>query len=167
MDRFAQSTRFGADCLPVERAVDSPWIDKLVAHFVRLGESPEGAFRLVESSDAVVSTLRQAVDHGHWEAALDLVRVAEPAFALGARWGAWASTLDMGLLAARALGDTRVEARLLHEKGVRAMALAHFDEADEALSQALASRTALGSEDEIGCTRSQLAQLRALTRAAG
>lgn len=72
----------------------------------------------------------------------------------------------MGLQAARALGDREGQAWVLHEQGVRAVALGHFDEADELLSQALAVRTELGAWDEAGWTRSQLEQLAARRGAA-
>lgn len=145
----------------------SPWNDRLIAHFTRLGTSPSGAERLVESSDAVLASLRQAIKNGRWAPALELIRVAEPAFMLAGRWGAWASILKMGLTAARNLGDRRAEGWVLHEQGVRAMALGHFDEAYERLTQALVIRLDAGAAEDVERTRSQLVGLMAQRAAAG
>ena len=141
--------------------------DRLVHHFIRLGAAPDGAERLVESSEAVLNTLRLALEHGRFRPALDLVRVVEPAFLLAGRWGAWASSLEIGLVAARRLGDARAEGWVLHEQGVRAMAVGSFTEAGDLLSRALAIRVADGEPAEAEMTRSQLDRLRALGGAAG
>ena len=126
-----------------------------------------GGERLVESSDAVLTTLRQAVEGGHWPGALELARVAEPAFEMGAHRGAWASALEMGLVAARAVGDRSAEGWALHEQGVRAIAIGSFDEAGELLSRALAIRTDVDDEEAAQQTRSQLARLTAITATTG
>lgn len=165
----AGPARFGARTAtpPAQGASANAFIERLVAHFVGLGRGPGGAERLVESSDAVLTTLRKAADSAQWQPVLDLVRVAEPAFKHGARWGAWASTLDLGLQAARLLGERTAEAWVLHEQGVRFMALGDHDQAEKLLSQALAIRTELCADDEAERTRFQLAQVTLLKTAAG
>ena len=78
-----------------------------------------------------------------------------------------ASALEMGLVAARAVGDRSAEGWALHEQGVRAIAIGSFDEAGELLSRALAIRTDVDDEEAAQQTRSQLARLTAITATTG
>ncbi len=138
----------------------SPWLDRLVEHFVRTGSGPDGACRLAQSKDAVLSTARQLADAGRWADVLRLARVAEPAFATNAWWGAWKSTLCLALDAARHLGDKKVEGWALHQLGVRSLGLEDESAARDLLGAALEVREAAGEREAAEVTRSQLDVLR-------
>ena len=138
----------------------SPWLDRLVDHFVRTGSGPDGACRLAQSKDAVLSTARQLAEAGRWADVLRLVRVAEPAFAANAWWGAWKSALCLALDAARNLGDAKVEGWALHQLGVRSLGLQDESSARDLLGAALEVREAAGEEEAAELTRSQLDLLR-------
>ena len=141
-------------------ATPSPWLDRLVEHFLSTGSGPDGACRLAENKDAVLSTARQLAAAGRWVDVLRLVRVAEPAFAFNARWGAWKSALCLALEAARQLGDQTVEGWALHQLGVRSLGLQDEDEARDLLGAALEVRQAAGEDEAAEVTRSQLALVR-------
>lgn len=138
----------------------SPWLDRLTDHFVRTGAGPDGACRLAQSKDAVLSTARQLADAGRWADVLRLVRVAEPAFAANAWWGAWKSALYLALDAARNLGDKKVEGWALHQLGVRSLGLQDESAARELLGEALEVREAAGEREAAEVTRSQLDLIR-------
>jgi hypothetical protein len=135
------------------------WNDRLLVHFLRLADRPDGAQRLLASADAVRSTIEQAAANGRYAEAVELARVAEPAFLSGARWGAWASVLGSALDAARAAGDRSAEGWALHQLGVRAKALGQPDKARELLADALAVRDEAGDAEAAAVTRSQLAEI--------
>jgi hypothetical protein len=137
-------------------AAPSPWLDRLVEHFVRTGSGPDGACRLAQSKDAVLSTARQLADAGRWADVLRLVRVAEPAFATNAWWGAWKSALCLALEAARHLDDKRVEGWALHQLGVRSLGLQDESTARDLLEKALEAREAAGDPEAAEVTRTQL-----------
>jgi hypothetical protein len=141
-------------------ATPSPWLDRLVEHFVRTGSGPDGACRLAQSKDAVLSTARQLADAGRWADVLRLVRVAEPAFAANAWWGAWKSALCLALDAARNLGDRRVEGWALHQLGVRSLGLEDESTARDLLEEALQAREEAGDREAAEVTRSQLDLIR-------
>lgn len=75
--------RYGVGALSALGEEHSAWDDRLLVHFTRLAQTPEGQEHLAQSGDAVLSTLRKAVEAGRWEPALKLARLAEPAFAVG------------------------------------------------------------------------------------
>ena len=138
----------------------SPWLDRLVEHFLRTGAGPDGACRLAENKDAVLSTARQLADCGRWVDVLRLVQVAEPAFAFNARWGAWKSSLCLALEAARQLGDKTVEGWALHQLGIRSLGLQDEEAARDLLGAALEVRQAAGEHEAAEVTRSQLELVR-------
>jgi hypothetical protein len=145
---------------PLTAPAPSPWLDRLVEHFVRTGAGPDGACRLAQSKDAVLSTAHQLAEAGRWADVLRLVRVAEPAFAANAWWGAWKTTLCLALDAARILGDRKVEGWALHQLGVRSLSLQDESTARELLGAALEVRESIGEHEAAELTRTQLALIR-------
>ncbi|HEX2042443.1 MAG TPA: hypothetical protein VHF24_07370 [Acidimicrobiales bacterium] len=145
---------------PTAPPAPSPWLDRLAEHFVRTGSGPDGSCRLAQSKDAVLSTARQLADAGRWADVLRLVRVAEPAFAANAWWGAWKSALCLALDAARNLGDRRVEGWALHQLGVRSLGLEDESTARDLLEEALQAREEAGDREAAEVTRSQLDLIR-------
>jgi len=135
------------------------WLQPLLAHFIALGRGPEGHTCLRASRDAVVTTIRQAIDAGCNPTALELIRVAEPAFATPGTWGPWGQVLELAVGAARDIGDAPTEGWALHQLGIREWAGGHTDRARELLSQALAVRTQAGDPEAAAATRAQLDRL--------
>lgn len=138
----------------------SPWLDRLVEHFVKMGTAPDGVSRIVESTDAILSTARQLADAGRWTDVLRLVRVAESAFAFSGRWGAWRTALGLALDAARNLGDRHEEGWALHQLGVRSLGLQEEAAARDLLGAALEVREAAGEHEAAELTRTQLELVR-------
>lgn len=138
-------------------------LERLLEHFVRVGDSPGGREVLVENAGAVLSTIRRAREAGCWESALTLARVAEPAFAASARWGAWSSLLELALEASQAVGDRSAEGWALHQLGVRALALNDVERARHLLGEALAVRCHCGDHEAAEMTHYQLARVAAIS----
>lgn len=145
---------------PAAAPAPSPWLDRLVEHFVRTGVGPDGACRLAQSKDAVLSTAHQLAEAGRWADVLRLVRVAEPAFAANAWWGAWKTALCLALDASRVIGDKKVEGWALHQLGVRSLSLQDESTARELLGAALEVRESIGEQEAAEVTRSQLDLIR-------
>ena len=145
---------------PPAASAPSPWLDRLVEHFVRTGAGPDGACRLAQSKDAVLSTAHQLAESGRWADVLRLVRVAEPAFAANAWWGAWKTALCLALDAARVMGDRKVEGWALHQLGVRSLSLQDQSAARELLGAALEVRESIGEQEAADVTRTQLDLIR-------
>jgi hypothetical protein len=98
---------------------------------------------LLEESEALLRVQQCAADARRWGEVLLLGRLLEGALVLGARWGAWAITLDRCLAAAKAIGDRSAEAWALHEIGTRALCLGESARARAVLAQAVKLRESL------------------------
>jgi hypothetical protein len=164
VERAARSTpgpqRFSVRASGAPAPAPTPAVTaRLAAHFLQQGLRPDGHERVLASSDAVLRTMRQAIDAGYLDLALELIRVAEPAFALGARWAAWGETLELAVTAAVAKGDRAAQGWARHQQGIRAMALGDQEEARAHLTHALAIRCALGALEDVELTAQQLALL--------
>jgi hypothetical protein len=72
---------------------------------------------------------------------------------LGKRWGRWGQLWELGLAAARSMGDGAAEALAFHQLGTRALCLGDWFIAHTYLTEAVQRRVALG--DEIGSAVSQ------------
>lgn len=140
-------------------AAPGRWLEPLLDHFIALGRSPGGDRELRANRDAVLTTVRQAVEAGCEARAIQLVRVAEGALATPATWGAWGSLLQLALRAARGVGDRSTEGWALHQLGVRERVAGDPGRAGELLAEALTVRTVAGDVEAAALTRSQLADL--------
>ena len=124
-----------------------PWVNRAITYFSAWAEryrrSPDD---LLEESEALLRVQQYAVDARRWGEVLRLGRLLEGALVLGARWGAWAITLEHCLAAAKAIGDRSAEAWALHELGTRAVCLGELGKARMLLSQAVKLREALGDD---------------------
>ncbi|HJZ75400.1 MAG TPA: NB-ARC domain-containing protein [Vicinamibacterales bacterium] len=131
-----------------------PWVNRAITYFTAWSEryrrSPAS---LLEESDALVRAQQSAADARRWGEVLRIGQLLEGALILGARWGAWAVTLEQCLTAARSTGDRSAEAWALHELGTRALCLGELGKARASLSQAAKQRDA--SDDAAGAAASR------------
>jgi hypothetical protein len=107
---------------------------------------------LCAESDAIVSSVEQALAAQQPRQALRLIRASESALALAGSWGAWSQLLQHALTAARALQDQPTEAWALHQLGTRAGCLGEKS-AGILLSEALNLRQRLGDKAGAALTR--------------
>lgn len=107
---------------------------------------------LCAESDAIVSSVEQALAAQQPRQALRLIRASESALALAGSWGAWSQLLQHALTAARTLQDQPTEAWALHQLGTRAGCLGEKS-AGILLSEALNLRQKLGDEAGAALTR--------------
>jgi hypothetical protein len=131
----------------VPAAPEAAWVRKALAHFASWGERLARSPRAILGESAAMGALiARGAAMGQWAEVLRLARVVEGPLTLAGRWQAWQSVLQHGLSAARALGDQAAEAWLLHQEGVRALALGDTGQAQEALGRALEIREAIGDQ---------------------
>lgn len=107
---------------------------------------------LCAESDAIVSSVEQALAAQQPHQALRLIRASESALALAGGWGAWSQLLQHALTAARSLQDQSTEAWALHQLGTRAGCLGEKG-AGILLSEALNLRQILGDKAGAALTR--------------
>src|SRR6185503_10668136 len=99
-----------------------PWLNRAITYFTAWAERyRRSPANLLEESEALLAVQRYAADARRWSEALRVGRILEGALVTGARWGAWAISLERCLAAAKALGDRSAEAWALHEIGTRAL----------------------------------------------
>ncbi len=134
-----------------------PWVNRAITYFLAWAErhrrSPDA---LLDEAEALLRVQQHAVDSRRWGEVLALGWLLEGAFVVRARWGAWATTLERCLAAAKALGDRSAEAWALHEIGTRALCLGETDVARAPLSQAVKLRESLGDDAAIAVSRQNL-----------
>ena len=111
---------------------------------------------LLNESDALLRVQQHAMEARRWGEALQLGRVLEGALIVGARWGAWAITLERCLAAAKAMGDRSAEAWALHQSGTRAVCLGEPAAARALLSQAVQLREAQDDDGAADVSRRNL-----------
>jgi hypothetical protein len=145
----------------LQTALDlAPWARRALTYFgnwaQRHRSNPE---RLLEQADAILQTLKWAVEAQQWPGVLRLGQAMEGALALGKRWGAWGQVLQWILQAARALGDQAVEAWALHQGGSRSLCLEETSIARSALIQAFRLRESLGDRHGAAVTQHNLSIL--------
>ena len=135
-----------------------PWVNRAITYFTAWAEryrrSPSN---LLEESEALLRVQECAIDARRWGEVLHLGRLFEGALIVGARWGAWAVTLDRCLTAAKSIGDRSAEAWTLHEMGTRAVCLGEADKARAQLGQAMKLREAMGDDEGAAASRRNLA----------
>jgi hypothetical protein len=121
-----------------------PWVNRAITYFTAWAERyRRNPVSLLEESEALLRAQQCATDTARWGEVLRLGRLLEGALVLGARWGAWAVTLERCLAAAKAIGDRSAEAWALHEIGTRAVCLGDPGMARALLSQAVKLREAM------------------------
>ena len=134
-----------------------PWLNRAITYYTawveRYRRKPDN---LLEESEALLRVQQYATDARRWGEALRLGQLLEGALVAGARWDAWALTLEHSLTAAKAIGDRSAEAWALHEIGVRAVCLGQTNLARSSLSQALNLREALRDDAAAGASRRNL-----------
>jgi hypothetical protein len=135
----------------------TPWVNRAITYFTgwaeRYRRSPG---RLLEESEALLSAQRYAADARRWGEVLRVGILLEGALVTGARWGAWAISLDRSLAAAKALGDRSAEAWALHEIGTRAVCVGNPGTARALLSQAAALRELIDDTTAAAASRQNL-----------
>src|SRR6478672_10152078 len=134
-----------------------PWLNRAITYYTawveRYRRKPDN---LLEESEALLRVQQYATDARRWGEALRLGQLLEGALVAGARWDAWALTLEHSLTAAKAIGDRSAEAWALHEIGVRAVCLGQTNLARSSLRQALNLREALHDDAAAGASRRNL-----------
>jgi hypothetical protein len=134
-----------------------PWMNRAITYFTAWAERyRRNADTLRQESEALVRVQCSAADSHRWEEVLELGRLVEGALILGARWGAWAVTLERCLAAAKANRDRSAEAWALHELGSRALCLGDTGAARTMLTQAIRLRDELGDPSATAATRQNL-----------
>jgi NB-ARC domain-containing protein len=135
----------------------NPWVNRAVTYFTAWAERyRRNQDTLLEDADALLRAQQHALEMRRWGESLRLGQLLECALVAGARWGAWAITLDRCLAAAKAMGDRSAEAWSLHESGTRALCLGETTTARTLLSQALTLREALNDNDATAASRRNL-----------
>ena len=110
----------------------------------------------VKECDAALHLLQWAASSGRIREASGLAVLVSRSLAATKRWGAWGTSLDLGLAASRASNDREREALTLHEKGTRAALIGNDDEARALLEQALQARIDVGDHIGASVTRHNL-----------
>jgi hypothetical protein len=111
---------------------------------------------LLEEAETLLRVQHAAADARRWGEVLLLGRLLEGALVIGARWGAWAASLELSLSAAKATADRSAEARVLHQIGTRALCAGDAGKARAALGQALKLREALNEPAAADMSRRNL-----------
>ena len=118
-----------------------PWANRAITYFTAWAERYlRSQDILLQESEALLRVQQYAADARRWGEVLHLGRLLEGPLVAGARWGAWAVTLEHCLAAAKAIGDRSAEAWALHELGSRALCLGEAGTARALLNQAVKLR---------------------------
>jgi hypothetical protein len=142
----------------LRRSADlKPWVNRGITYFTAWAEryrrSPDN---LLDESEALLRVQQAATDTRRWGEVLRLGRLLEGALVVGARWGAWAITLEHCLAAAKASGDRSAEAWALHEIGTLAVCLGEHGMARASLRQAVKLREAVHEDGAAQASRRNL-----------
>ena len=135
----------------------APWVNRAITYFIawagRYRRSPDA---LLEEAEALLRVQQHALESRRWGEVLALGWLLEGALIVRGRWGAWATTLERCLDAAKSLGDRSAEAWALHEIGTRSLCLGEADAARAPLSQAVKLRELLGDDAALTVSRQNL-----------
>jgi hypothetical protein len=121
----------------------------------------------LNAAQAALVIVRYAAERGQWRAVLRLVDAVESVLAVAGRWEAWRQALELGLDAARVVGDAGAEAKFSHQLGTLEFALDDLERAALLWRRALRLREELGDEDGAAATRANLALLEPVPVAPG
>jgi NB-ARC domain len=134
-----------------------PWANRAVTYFTAWAERHRrSAPNLLEESEALLRAQEHAAEARRWGEVIRLGRLVEGALIIGARWGAWAMSLERCLAAAKTTGDRSTGAWALHELGTRAVCLGDSQVARAMLSQAIKLRGALAESAGVAASRRTL-----------
>ena len=133
-----------------------PWANRAITYFTGWAERYQRNHTLLQEADALLGVQQYAADSRRSGEVLQVGRLVEGALAVGARWGAWAVTLERCLDAARAIGDRSAEAWALHELGSRALCLGEAGTARALLNQAVKLRELLKDDPAAAVSRRNL-----------
>ena len=135
----------------------NPWVNRAITYFTAWAERyRRSRDTLLDDGEALVRVQQHAIEMRRWGEALRLGQLLECALAVGARWGAWAITLERCLTAAKSMGDRSAEAWTLHQIGTRALCLGETAAARTLLSQALKLRETMDDNDATAASRRNL-----------
>ena len=135
----------------------NPWVNRAITYFTAWAErNRRNQNTLLEDSEALLRVQQHAAEMRRWGEVLRLGQLLECALVVGARWGAWAITLERCLAAAKAMKDRSAEAWALHESGTRALCLGEAGRARTLLSQALGLRETMEDNDATAASRRNL-----------
>jgi hypothetical protein len=93
--------------------------------------------------NAALSLINHAADEREWTTMTRLVRVVEPVLALVGRWRKAHQVLELGLRAAKVVGDRSAEAFFAHEQGTLALCQDDWTVASDQLTRSLELRREL------------------------
>ena len=134
-----------------------PWANRAITYFTAWAERHlRRQDILLQESEALLRVQQYAADARRWGEVLHLGRLLEGPLVIGARWGAWAVTLERCLAAAKSIGDRSAEAWALHELGSRALCLGEAGTARALLNQAVKLREMLNDDAAAAASRRNL-----------
>ena len=134
-----------------------PWANRAITYFTAWAERYlRRQDILLQESEALLRVQQYAADARRSGEVLHLGRLLEGPLVVGARWGAWAVTLERCLAAAKAIGDRSAEAWALHELGSRALCLGEAGTARALLNQAVKLREMLNDDAAAAASRRNL-----------
>jgi hypothetical protein len=132
------------------------WEDRLIKYLVAwLAKRPAQAL-LENALGLLVKMIQKAEQKNRWRDVLRIGQGLENTLILSRRWRAWLEVLRLMLKAARALGNRKTEAWVLHQLGTRAACLGPDAQARGFLTQALEIRQAIGDRAGLGVTQNNL-----------
>jgi hypothetical protein len=134
----------------------STWEDALIDYFTDWLEKNPAQTLVEESAEVLIHVIKRAGEKKRWQNVIRMGRKLESGLALWKRWQAWADILELILKAAKAMGDKKAEAWVLHQLGSRAMCLDFIDQARELLNQAANIRRAIGDQAGFELTQHNL-----------
>ncbi|MEB3210552.1 MAG: hypothetical protein VKL39_04330, partial [Leptolyngbyaceae bacterium] len=147
--------RLASNLLPYFRKIWDlqPWIDRAITYFTTWA-SQQAPVSDHPSTHSILWWIAQlAAQHRQWDAVLTFCRLLDRPFMLGQQWGRWKQMWELGLAAARTIGDGAAEAYAFHQLGSRALCIGDLFTAHTYLTEATQRRIAL--RDEIGAAISQ------------
>jgi len=135
----------------------NPSVNRAITYFTARAERyRRNRDTLLDDCEALLRVQQHAIEMRRWGEALHLGQLLECPVVVGARWGAWALTLDRCLAAAKSMGNRSAEAWALHEIGTRALCLGDVGAARTLLSQALRLRETMDDGDATAASRRNL-----------
>ncbi|MEM7771984.1 MAG: choice-of-anchor D domain-containing protein [Cyanobacteria bacterium P01_A01_bin.37] len=131
----------------------TPWTDRSITYFTTWAQQQETMTSLLNTHSLLWWVAQLAFQRKQWEDVLSLCQILDHPFMLGKRWGRWRQMWELGLAAARSMGDGAAEAYAFHQLGSRALCLGDLFTAHTYLTEATQRRAAL--RDEVGAAISQ------------
>lgn len=131
-----------------------PWVERSLSYFTTWIQQQDGAMLpVLNASTPIWWITTLASQQERWPEVFQFSRSLDHSLMVGKRWGRWGQMWEMGLAAARSLGDGAAEALAFHQLGSRALCMGDLFTAHTYLTEAVQRRVALG--DDIGAAISQ------------